>query len=220
MCGRYTLGDSHNLYRRFHVPEDELALSDRFNVAPSQHMPVIVRDDANRLALMQWGLIPFWSKDPKPSAGLINARIEGILTKPSFRTPIRKRRCLVPSDGFCEWRKAQSGKIPYYIRRKDKQLFAFAGIYDVWHDPGSELIEGYAILTTQPNALLEPIHDRMPVILDESREAAWLDVHGTDIASLLEELATPFPADSLEAFAVSPRVNSPAADSPELLRRQ
>jgi len=220
MCGRYTLGDSHDLFRRFHIPSEELAIAERFNVAPTQHMPVIIREQANHLTMMQWGLIPSWSKGPKPAGGLINARIEGILNKPSFRTPVRKRRCLVPADGFYEWKKEKGAKVPYYIRRKDNQLFAMAGIYDVWHGAAGELIEGYAILTTRPNALLEPIHDRMPVILEESREAAWLDIKSADIESLLAALENPFSAEELEAFRVSPKVNSPALDSRELLRRE
>ncbi|OFW00079.1 MAG: hypothetical protein A3H94_02495 [Acidobacteria bacterium RIFCSPLOWO2_02_FULL_60_20] len=226
MCGRYTLGDSHDLYRRFHVVKDELEVPERFNVAPTQHMPVVIREDStrrdasNRLTLMQWGLIPSWSKDPKPAGGLINARIEGVLAKPSFRAPVRKRRCLVPCDGFYEWKREKGGKVPYYIRRKDKALFAFAGIYDVWHGTGGEIIEGYAILTTRPNVLMAPIHDRMPVILDQAMEDFWLDIPGADITSLVATLENPFPAEALEAFPVSTKVNSPKFDFPELLRRE
>ncbi|MBI3934341.1 MAG: SOS response-associated peptidase [Acidobacteria bacterium] len=225
MCGRYTLGDSHNLFRRFHLVEEELEIAGRFNVAPSQHMPVIVREEtngreaANQISLMQWGLVPSWSKDPKPSGGLINARIEGILAKPSFRSPARKRRCLVPCDGFYEWKKEKGGKVPYYIRRRDQELFAFAGIYDVWHGSGGEIIEGYAILTTRPNTLMAPIHDRMPVILEQEMEALWLDIPGADIASLLSTLEIPFPAEALETFPVSTQVNSPKFDFPGLVRR-
>ena len=219
MCGRYTLGESQNLFRRFHVSEDGLAVAERFNVAPSQHMPVIIGGASNQITLMQWGLIPSWSKDTKSSGGLINARVEGILDRPTFRTPIRKRRCLVPADGFYEWKKEEDleHRVPYYIRRKDHQLFAFAGIYDVWHGPGGEVVEGYAVLTTRPNSLMEPIHKRMPVILEESAEPAWLDVQGADIHSLLVKLANPFPSEELEAFPISTKVNSPSLDFPGLL---
>jgi putative SOS response-associated peptidase YedK len=217
MCGRYTLGDSHNLFRRFHVEDDGHAVAERFNVAPSQHMPVVIHEDTNKIMLMQWGMIPAWSRDPKPSSGLINARIEGVLNKPSFRAQVRKHRCLVPCDGFYEWKKEKGGKTPYYIRRKDRQLFAMAGIYDLWPNSDSPATGGYAILTTRPNSLMEPIHHRMPVILEEGLESAWLDIHRTNITDLLAQLEDPFPSEKLEAFPVSIRVNSPITDSPELL---
>ena len=219
MCGRYTLGDSHNLFRRFQINGDGLDVADRFNVAPSQHMPVVIRDTNNKLALMQWGLIPAWSKQPKAPSGLINARIEGIQNKPTFRMAVRKNRCLVPCDGFYEWRKGRDGKTPYYIRRRDKKLFALAGIYELWDAPSSEVVGGYAVLTTRPNELMEPIHDRMPVILNEAMEDPWLDIHGTEISALLEKLENPFPAEELEAYPVSIKVNSPTFDFPELLEK-
>lgn len=218
MCGRYTLGDIQSLFRRFHIEEPGPEVAERFNVAPSQHMPVVILETVNKLALMQWGMIPAWAKDPKASSGLINARIEGILNKPSFRNQVRRRRCLVPCDGFYEWRKENGSKTPYYIRRKDRQLFAMAGIYDLWPNSGSEVTGGYAILTTRPNSLMEPVHDRMPVILPEQSEAAWLDIHGTDIVDLLASLEGPFPSEELEAFPVSIKVNSPILDIPELLQ--
>ena len=117
---------------RFQIEMEDFDLTPRYNICPEQVMPVVVRDDRNRLERMQWGLIPSWSKEPKSTA--INARIEGILTKPSFRKPIRYHRCLIPATGFYEWKKEQSGKTPYYIRRKDGELFAFAGIFDIWKD--------------------------------------------------------------------------------------
>ena len=168
---------------------------------------------------MEWGLVPSWSKDPS-KAGFINARIEGILSKPSFRGPIRKRRCLVPADGFYEWKKEKTAgklhKVPWLIRRKDHDLFAFAGIYDEWHGEGGEVMETYAILTTEPNELMRPIHDRMPVILRPDRESAWLETPGGKIEELIEQLSVPYPAGELEAHVVSTRVNSPTNDSPDL----
>jgi putative SOS response-associated peptidase YedK len=219
MCGRYTVGDSHDLFRRFHITENSLEVADRFNVAPNQHMPVVIRETVNRLALMQWGLIPAWAKEPKASSGLINARIEGIQNKPTFRTPVRKFRCLVPCDGFYEWKKEKRGKTPYHICRKDRQLFALAGIYELWDAPSSEVVGGYSVLTTRPNELMEPIHNRMPVILDAGLEDAWLDIHGTDITKLLDQLEDPFPTELLEAYPVSIKVNTPISDSPELIQR-
>jgi putative SOS response-associated peptidase YedK len=224
MCGRYTLADAPKLFERFRVPRDIIDATDRYNVAPSQQMPVIIHasDNApgeNRLTLMEWGLVPSWSKDPS-KAGFINARIEGILSKPSFRGPIRKRRCLVPADGFYEWKKEKTAgklhKVPWLIRRKDHDLFAFAGIYDEWHGEGGEVMETYAILTTEPNELMRPIHDRMPVILRPDRESAWLETPGGKIEELIEQLSVPYPAGELEAHVVSTRVNSPTNDSPDL----
>ncbi len=219
MCGRYTLGFIERLGERFSLPEDDLLFDPRFNVSPSQRVPVIVRQESNRLTLMEWGLLPSWAKDPKASHRSINARVEGILTKPTFRGPIHKRRCLVPADGFYEWRKDGKAKTPYHVRRKDAALFAFAGIYGVWRGSGGEIIESYAILTTRPNELMEPIHNRMPVILGEDDEGAWLNAQGTEITALLKSLETPFPSEHLEAFPVSAKVNFPQFDSPDLIRQ-
>lgn len=225
MCGRYTLADAPKLFERFRVPRDIIDVADRYNVSPSQQMPVIIHaaEDApgtNRLTLMEWGLVPSWMKDPS-KAGFINARIEGILAKPSYRGPIRKKRCLVPADGFYEWQKRKTGgrltKVPWLIRRKDHALFAFAGIYDEWQGEGGELMETYAILTTAPNELMRPIHDRMPVILREDQEEEWLETPGAKVDALLEKLIIPYPDAELEAQVVSSRVNSPANDSPDLL---
>jgi putative SOS response-associated peptidase YedK len=168
---------------------------------------------------MQWGLIPSWSKDPQQSKPMINARIEGILGKPTFRGHVRKHRCLFPADEFYEWKKEKGGKVPYLIRRKDGQLFAFAGIFDVWHGEGGEVLETYAILTTQPNSRLEQIHKRMPVILDKSREQDWLGTDAAKMDQLLQALEEPIPPDVLEAFPVSKQVHSPRLDSPNLIKR-
>ena len=218
MCGRYTLGKVHELVDRFSVAVEDISADPRFNVSPSQHMPVVVREESNRLTLMQWGLLPSWAKDPKTAPRPINARIEGVLTKPTFRGPVRKHRCLVPADGFYEWKKEGKAKTPYYIRREDGALFAFAGFFDTWHGPGGEVIDSYAIMTTKPNSLLAQVHDRMPVILDPVREGLWLDT-STDIDSLLESLQQPFAADQLEVYRVGTQVNSPRNDFPELVQR-
>jgi putative SOS response-associated peptidase YedK len=219
MCGRYALGDSHDLFRRFHIEDGGPEVGERFNVAPTQHMPVVIHETTNKLALMQWGLIPVWAREPKASSGLINARIEGIQEKPTFRRAVHKRRCLVPCDGFYEWKKEKGGKTPYFICRKDRQLFAMAGIYELWDAPANAVVGGYAILTTRSNELMEPIHNRMPVILPEELEEAWLDIHGADLAWLLERLETPFPSELLEAYPVSTKVNRPLFDSPEAVLR-
>jgi putative SOS response-associated peptidase YedK len=228
MCGRYTLAEAAALIERFGVPRsarDIIDLVDRYNVAPTQQMPVVIRSaeeapGTNHLTLMDWGLVPSWSKDPA-RAGFINARIEGILTKPSFRESIRKRRCLVPANGFYEWKKEKSNgklvKVPWLIRRKDQALFAFAGIYDEWRGEAGEVAETFAILTTAPNELMKSIHDRMPVILSNEQEAEWLETPAEQIDQLIEKLTPPCPADALEALVVSTKINSPANDSLDLL---
>src|SRR5689334_868183 len=135
MCGRYTLVTTENLAARFDIQQEQLALTPRYNVAPSQSMPVVVRNSPNRLVEMQWGLIPSWSKEPRAQFSTINARAETVTKSPVFRGPFKSRRCLVPASGFYEWQRTGQGKQPFCIRLKGGDLFAFAGLYDVWHDP-------------------------------------------------------------------------------------
>ncbi len=217
MCGRYTLTDFQDLITRFQTEPGNFELAPRYNIAPEQLMPVVVREEKNRLELMQWGLVPFWSKEPKSK--VINARIEGILTKPSFKRPIRYQRCLVPATGYYEWKKDPAGKAPYYIRRKDGSLFAFAGIYDRWKDPAENEIKTFAILTTAPNQLLAQVHNRMPVILQPEQESLWLTADPGTMESLLKSLP-PLPQDQLEMYPVSRMVNWAKNDSPQLIQRE
>lgn len=172
MCGRYTLSRIDEIQKRFGIEPDGFALRPRYNVCPEQTMPVVLCDGRNRLELMKWGLIPFWSKEPKSLA--INARIEGILSKPSFRKPIRYNRCLVPATGFYEWKKEAAGKVPFHICRRDGALFAFAGLHDTWKQPDGAELKTFAIVTTAPNELMAQVHNRMPVILSPEQEAEWL----------------------------------------------
>ena len=216
MCGRYTLSNAERMRVRFQIEMEDFDLTPRYNISPEQVMPVVVRDDRNRLEMMQWGLIPAWSKEPKSMA--INARIEGILTKPSFRKPIRYHRCLIPATGFYEWKKEQSGKTPYYIRRKDGELFAFAGIFDLWRDQSGEETKTFAIITTAPNELLAQVHNRMPLILRPEQESLWLTTEPGKIDSLLLSLQ-PLPAKELEMYPVSRAVNWAGNDSPQLVEK-
>ncbi len=217
MCGRYTLGHTEGLFDRFQIESDESGLRVRHNVAPSQVMPAVLLQEKRRLEFMQWGLVPSWSKDPKKA--IINARIEGIQTKPSFRKPIRERRCLIPATGFYEWKKEPTGKIPYHIRRKDSRLFAFAGLYDIWKGPDGREIKTFAIVTTTPNDLLAQIHNRMPVILLPEQDGLWLETQPGEIGQVLESLP-PTPSDELEMYPVSRMVNSPKYDFPELTQKR
>ena len=165
---------------------------------------------------MQWGLIPGWAKDPTIGARLINARAETAAEKPAFRNAIRRRRCLVVADGFYEWQGAGRTKQPYFIRLCDDRPFAFAGIWEAWEAADHTMLEACAILTTGPNELIRPIHDRMPVILPSGDYAAWLDPTIEDPRQVTP-LLTPYPSDAMQAHPVGKFVNSPAHDSPQCI---
>jgi putative SOS response-associated peptidase YedK len=216
MCGRYSLVPTENIAARFDIQQEQLALSPRYNVAPSQSMPVVVRNSPNRLVEMQWGLIPSWSKEPRAQFSTINARAETVTKSPVFRGPFKSRRCLVPASGFYEWQRTGQGKQPFCIRLKHGDLFAFAGLYDVWHDPDGNELYSYTVITTVPNELVAPIHNRMPVILRREDEQVWLDKEA-DSAQLLALLQA-YPADKMVAYPVSRAVNSPANEGAELMQ--
>ena len=217
MCGRYVLTNTEQLQRRFAVAQLPLELSPQYNIAPGQTLPVVVAGESGHaVELMRWGLIPSWSKDPKVGAKLINARAEGLADKPSFRSPLRRQRCLVPASGFYEWRKAGPAKTPYFIHLTSGELFGFAGLWDHWRDPHGQELHTYTIVTTAPNALVAPIHNRMPVILPRDAEDAWLDPENHDPA-FLTALLRPYPAEQLEAYPVSPAVNSTANTGARLI---
>ncbi|MEO7908171.1 MAG: SOS response-associated peptidase [Roseiflexaceae bacterium] len=216
MCGRYSLVPTENLAARFDIKQAQLTLAPRYNVAPSQSMPIVVRNSPNRLIEMQWGLIPSWSKEPRAQFSTINARAETITKSPVFRGPFKNRRCLVPATAFYEWRKTDQGKQPYCIRLKDAELFAFAGLYDVWQDADGNELYSYTVITTAPNDLVAPIHNRMPVIFRQEDEDAWLNQE-SDSARLLSLLKA-YPADAMQAYPVSRAVNSPANEGAELMQ--
>ena len=216
MCGRYGLTvDTSKLQERFETSNTLPDVQPRFNIAPTQNLPVIVRNSPNSMALMQWGLIPSWSKEPQVSYSTINARAENLLKSSVYRKPFQSQRCLVPASGFYEWQQTPSGKQPYYIHVQDTDVFAFAGLYDIWRDKHGRELHSYTIITTTPNDLVATIHNRMPVILRRDDEDAWLDQEA-DQARLLS-LLTPYPADEMSAYRVSTWVNSPSNDSPEAL---
>lgn len=216
MCGRYTLSRIDEIRRRFGIEDGNDDLAERYNVAPQQVVPVVVRDDINRLELMKWGLMPSWSKESKSVA--INARIEGILSKPSFREPIRTYRCLIPATGYYEWKNVSGEKHPYYIRRRDGEVFAFAGIYDAWKAPEGTIHRAFAIVTIAPHELLAEVHNRMPFILEPEEEDLWLSTKPENIDGLLAGLK-PLPGEKLEMHPVSKMVNSVKNDSPDLVQR-
>lgn len=219
MCGRYTLTKIEKLKSRFDVS----TLSDlrpSYNVAPGQRMPVVIANESgmHKLVTMKWGLIPFWAKDPKVGYKLINARDDSVFDKPTWRKSILKRRCLVPADGFYEWRKPSSPKDhkqPFFIHPKQIDVFSFAGIWETWKDSDGQELSTYSIITTSPNKEMSKIHDRMPVILHPDDEGAWLDSsldNRNDIEPFLQSYD-----DGLEMYKVSDEVNSPKNNSPELI---
>jgi putative SOS response-associated peptidase YedK len=223
MCGRYTLTAPGQLALRFDLDPDAVpAVEARYNVAPTQQVPVIVARPDGRLALewMRWGFQPAWATEARESRrpAPINARAETLLERPFFRSGVRHGRCLIPADGFFEWaaRTDRPGKQPMYVRLKDGGLFALAGLYT----HGTENTDGAggscAIITTAPNRLMEPIHDRMPAILDPADEARWLDPDITVPEAVLDCLR-PYPAEPLAAYRVSARVNAPQNEGAELI---
>jgi putative SOS response-associated peptidase YedK len=220
MCGRYAIvlvGDG-TLQRRFSLEELLDDPQPRYNAAPTQTLPVIVGDGSNTLTTMRWGLIPFWAKDASIGSRMINARAETVAEKPAFKRSLRSRRCLVPATGFFEWKRDGKEKEPYFIHLKNEPLFAFAGLWDNWHDPDGAEIRSFSILTTETNDLMRGIHNRMPVILGRDDEQVWLDPDMSEPERLLP-LLRPYPAREMDAFAVSRMVNSPINDFPAVLER-
>lgn len=212
MCGRYTVRLIQPIMDHFQV--DFLAeTTARFNVAPTQDVPVVRADSGGRRvgALMHWGFIPSWADDPAIGNRMINARSETVAEKPAFRTAFQRRRCLIPADGFYEWQKLDGGKRkqPFFIRMKDDRPFAFAGLWEHWRRDDQEIVS-CTILTTSPNELMKPIHDRMPVIVPSDQYERWMDSKraGKDVTDLL----APFPAHAMTAQPISTYVNSPRND--------
>jgi putative SOS response-associated peptidase YedK len=219
MCGRFTLtAPAETVATQFELP-DVPAMEPRYNIAPTQPV-VAVRLDAESgtrdLAMLHWGLIPFWAKDPQIGARMINARSETVAEKPAFRNAFRRRRCLVVGDGFYEWQKVQGGKQPHYIRLRDGSPFAFAGLWERWQGPDERVVESCTLLTTTPNELIRPLHNRMPVLLAPEQYAVWLDTEEQD-SEALRALLGPYPAAAMEAYPVSRWVNSPAHDDPQCI---
>jgi putative SOS response-associated peptidase YedK len=219
MCGRFTLTtDYDTLEERFALKGGmQLPLMPRYNVAPTQEVLSVVNDGQRNVGeMMRWGLIPSWAKDPSIGNRMINARAETLTTRPSFRTAFKKRRCLIPADSFYEWRRLNGSRRPMRIMLKSGEPFAFAGLYETWKDPQGQSVRSCTIITTDSNTLIQPIHDRMPVILPRDAEAAWLDPVFEDTGALLE-LLVPYPSEEMTAYEVSKLVNSPRNESPEVI---
>ena len=219
MCGRFTLTlDTKQLRDAMPwltIPE---GLQPRFNIAPTQPVAVVPNDSKNRLDFFTWGLIPSWAKDPQIGSRLINARAETLAEKPSFRSAYRRRRCLILTDGFYEWKQVpgRRSKIPMYIHMQDGNPFAFAGLWENWQSPDGSEILSCTIITTQPNAAVRDIHNRMPVILPKDAYEIWL-TPGELAPQKLDPLLKPYTNAEMTAYPVSTLVNSPANESPECI---
>jgi putative SOS response-associated peptidase YedK len=218
MCGRYRLSRRKQLVEEYFDcgPSDD-DWSPRYNIAPTQPVAVIrqhPKEPIRELSVMKWGLIPHWAKDSSGAAGMINARSETASTKPAFRDPLMRRRCLIPADGFYEWQRRARAKQPFCFEVNDGDLFAFAGLWDGWKDPNGNWVKTCSILTTTPNAVTSTIHDRMPVILDPDNYDLWLDPGMQNVAAA-SELLKPYDARLMRGYPVNTRINHVANDDEE-----
>lgn len=222
MCGRYTIVVTMEELilryltelptNRYHTP--------RYNVAPMQNVPAIIHDGQNnRLGELRWGLVPSWASDDRLGSKMINARAETLLEKPSFKNLIRRKRAIIPADGFYEWKSAGDAKQPMRITLKDGAIFSMAALYDTWAAPDGRRISTFTIITTTPNSLMADIHNRMPVILRPEDEASWLDRGNDDIAQLTSILL-PYDADQMRAYPVSPLVGNVKNDTAQCMEEQ
>lgn len=219
MCGRFTATFEFREIRiRWNLQHDLPSFSPRYNIAPSQDVPVIVRKgEGNEIMPMHWGLVPSWAKDPSIGQRMINARAETLAEKPSFRRLIGTHRCHVPADGFCEWKKEGKRKVPVWVHLKDKEPFGFAGLWDRWTQQESRELYSFTIITTEANKLLRSIHDRMPVVFDKLAGERRLDPTFTNF-STLSFFLRPFSSERTEAHDVSTLVNSPTNDTEECIQ--
>jgi putative SOS response-associated peptidase YedK len=222
MCGRYTIYQTGELANRFKTSQKELdkllgELKAHYNAAPGQNLPVITEYKGRHLSAMRWGLIPIWAKDRNIGYKLINTRSETVFERPSWKRPILRQRCLVPSNGFYEWIKTDEGKQPYFIHPTDQELFSYAGIFDIWTDKETgEVIESFSILTTGPSKEMRDIHDRMPVILKPNDENRWLEP-SNDTPESIADLLKPYDDGKLEVYPVSQDVNGIKFDEERLI---
>lgn len=219
MCGRFTITVTlEELITHYLIDDSKIAvLKPNYNVAPMHNIPaVIASDEGKRLGELRWGLVPVWAKDEKIGNKMINARAETVAEKPTFKRLLKSKRCIIPADGFYEWKKDGASKQPFRILLNDGGIFSFAGLYDTWEDPEGNKLSTCSIITTTPNSLMADIHDRMPVILRPEDEADWLGRDNEDVESLLK-LLKPFDASKMRAYKVPWAVGNVRNNSKELL---
>jgi len=220
MCGRFRLARKKEILEtefEAEVPDDDLDWVPRYNVAPGQDIAVVRQDKerpVRKLSQMRWGLIPSWTNDPSVGYKMINARSETVAKMASFSEPLRLRRCLIPADGFYEWKREGKAKLPFCFTLADESVFAFAGIWERWKNPQGQWIKSCSILTTTPNELVRDLHDRMPVILARDVYDVWLDPGFSKVAEL-QPLLKPYPAEAMRRYRVSQRVNQVKNDDAE-----
>ncbi|MCC7484503.1 MAG: SOS response-associated peptidase [Burkholderiales bacterium] len=224
MCGRYALYGPTSRRNRDTIEflGRELVFPPTYNAAPARLLPVcrVTAARGRELALLRWGLVPFWAKSADIGARMINARCESVAEKPAFRAAFARRRCLVPMSGFYEWQRAAGRKVPHFIRLLDAEVFAAAGLYESWRAQGEAApLETFTIITTEANEIVRPLHERMPVILHEADYEVWLSPERRDTGTLARLLA-PYPAGNMRAYPVGTRVNNAANDGPELVSEQ
>jgi putative SOS response-associated peptidase YedK len=217
MCGRYAIISAPEAIRALFGYEDQPNFPPRYNVAPTQPVPIVrLMEGKRRFALVRWGLLPAWVKDPRIFTLVINARGESVNEKPAFRLAMRRRRCLFPADGFYEWQQEGKHRRPYFVRAKSGGPLAFAGLWETWTGPNGEELDTATIVTTPANRTLANIHERMPVVIAPEAFDFWLDCHKVN-ADTAAALIAPAPEQALEAYEISPAVNHVANDSPELI---
>ncbi|PYE49280.1 SOS response-associated peptidase [Paenibacillus barcinonensis] len=221
MCGRFTITDSLNeiMERYMASIADGFEYRPNYNAAPMQYIPTIIagKDGNNKLGALRWGLVPSWAKDDKIGSKMINARAETLTEKPAFKRLISSKRCIIPTNGFYEWKKEGSNKRPMRILMKDDSIFSLAGLYDTWTDQDGNKLSTCTIITTEPNELMEDIHNRMPVILHPDDEAEWLGRDNNDVQSLLS-LLKPYNAFEMRAYEVPKEVGNVRNNNEELLK--
>jgi putative SOS response-associated peptidase YedK len=221
MCGRFERSSSIEIIiRDFRINKTSVEITPSYNIAPSQNVLIIRLDEEEKRQLesCRWGFLPSWAKDPALAHKMINARTETVATKPAFRSAFKRQRCLVVADGFYEWQKKEHGKVPFYIHLKSGRPFAFAGLYSHWTpEEGAESICTCTVITTEANELLEPIHNRMPVIIPRDKEDLWLNPDEQDQDVLLG-LLKPYPSEEMEMHEVSAKVNYPKYNSPDAIK--
>jgi putative SOS response-associated peptidase YedK len=219
MCGRFTLHTPESLIREaFDLENTEpLGLNPRYNIAPSQEIPIIRDTESGReMVKARWGLVPHWSKEPKTKYSTINARIESVAEKPTYRTPFMRRRCLIPADGFYEWKMVNGKKVPHHIHMRDGDVFAFAGLWDRWEGE-DQILDSCSIIVMPANEVMKPLHERMPAIIAPANYDQWLDTTVTDKDEIMWNLHSTS-SSHLMFYPISPWVNSPKHDDERCIK--